>query len=80
MKRADISTAEVLRAYRDRPMFGPWPTAILMEKGYPAKVAYAAMEREERRGFIEYGVSLRAGWLTPKGERELARIEQEESS
>lgn len=49
-----------------------WPEEIIMEKtGCPAKVAYAAMERAYNRGYIEYGVSLRGGWLTEKGERAL---------
>jgi hypothetical protein len=75
MKRADLTTAQVLRAYRDQSRFVPFPTTTLIDEGYPEKVVYAAIEREERRGFIDYGVSLRAGWLTPKGEAELARIE-----
>ena len=31
------------------------------------KVCYKCMERACDRGLIEYGVSLRAGWLTDKG-------------
>ncbi len=40
--------------------------------GASRKVAYAAMERAERNGFIESGVSLRSGWLTDKGRELLA--------
>lgn len=46
----------------------PYPYEILsviLEQ--PEKVCYRAMERAERRGYIEYGVSLRTGWLTQKG-------------
>ncbi len=32
------------------------------------KLAYSACERACARGLIEYGVSLRTGWLTEKGE------------
>jgi hypothetical protein len=31
------------------------------------KVCFKAMERAADRGFIEYGVSLRTGWVTDKG-------------
>jgi hypothetical protein len=42
--------------------------AILKDgTGQPAKVVYRAMERAYSRGYIEYGVSLRSGWLTEKG-------------
>lgn len=36
--------------------------------GAPLKVCFNAMERAERNGFIECGVSLRTSWLTEKGE------------
>lgn len=49
---------------------GPWPYEILMSQtGEPFKVCYRAMERCDRHGFIEYGVSLRTSWLTPDGEK-----------
>ena len=45
-----------------------WPYTILEGwTGEPFKVCYAAMERAARRGLIDYGVSLRTGWLTDKG-------------
>lgn len=45
-----------------------YPYIILMrETGECMKVCYAAMERACRHGLIEYGVSLRTGWLTDKG-------------
>lgn len=31
------------------------------------KLAYKVCERADKRGLIEYGVSLRTGWLTDKG-------------
>lgn len=46
----------------------PWPYDLLAEwTGQPIKVCYRAMERAEERGLIEYGTSLRTGWLTEKG-------------
>jgi hypothetical protein len=64
-------------ALGDLPTFtlsfdGPPPRfvdAILMEAtGQPEKVVYRAMERAYNRGYIEYGVSMRSGWLTEKGQ------------
>jgi len=41
---------------------------ILMQwTGEPEKVCYVAMERADDRGYIDYGVSLRAGWVTDEG-------------
>ncbi|HEY5798298.1 MAG TPA: hypothetical protein VIU82_25130 [Bosea sp. (in: a-proteobacteria)] len=40
--------------------------------GAPEKVTYAACERACDRNLIEFGVSLRTGWLTTKGEELLA--------
>jgi hypothetical protein len=45
-----------------------WPEDILVERfRCPVKVAYAAMMRACDNGLIEYGTSLRGGWLTPSG-------------
>lgn len=41
--------------------------------GQCVKVCYRAMERACDRGYIEYGVSLRTGWLTDKGWELLGR-------
>jgi hypothetical protein len=46
----------------------PFPyEALAAETGQPEKVCFRATERAERRGLIEYGVSLRTGWLTATG-------------
>jgi ribosome modulation factor len=78
MARKDIDDLEVLAAYakaevsrfdlrkENRDMV--WPEQLLMQQsGEPEKVVFAAMERAFDRGYLEYGVSLRSGWLTPKG-------------
>jgi len=45
-----------------------WPYEILQEvTGQPEKVCYKAMERADDRGLIDYGVSLRTGWITEEG-------------
>ena len=33
----------------------------------PEKVVYAAMLREEKKDFIDYGVSIKYAWVTLKG-------------
>lgn len=73
MKRSDISDAEVCKAvveYKNTwRSGGGFPYEILAKKlGCPEKVAYSAMERAHSNGLIDYGVSLRTGWLTEKGE------------
>lgn len=51
----------------------PWPYDLLMERtGECFKVCYKSMERACDRDLIEYGVSLRSGWLTDKGKALLA--------
>lgn len=35
------------------------------------KVVQAAMEKAHRKGMVAYGVSLRTGWLTDKGRKEI---------
>jgi hypothetical protein len=48
--------------------FSRYPYDFLMEETKaPFKVCYRAMERAERNGLVDYGVSLRTGWLTDKG-------------
>lgn len=46
----------------------PWPYELLAKRtGEHWKVCYSAMVRACDRGLIEYGTSLRSGWLTEKG-------------
>ena len=74
----DIDDLEVLRAYADawtarlsidtKSRECVWPEKLLHQRtGQAPKVCWRAMERCDRRGFIDYGVSLRGGWLTHKG-------------
>lgn len=41
---------------------------------YSEKAVYRKMEKLAGRGYIEYGVSARTGWLTEKGREVLAAI------
>jgi len=74
--RKDISDKQVCEAYAEaakqrRPDWSynyEMPYEILQRvTGEVEKVCYKAMERAEKRGYIEYGVSLRTGWLTKEG-------------
>lgn len=75
MARKDISDIQVLRAYKQAERNWKandgrrwWPEEILVvETGQPVKVCLAAMERAFDRGLIDYGVSLRSGYITLAG-------------
>lgn len=74
MAMKDISDLVVLQAYMqafcEREILGDYrfPYQILHEwTGQPVKVCYRCMERACDRGLIEYGVSLRCGWIDVKG-------------
>lgn len=67
MATKDISDTQVLNAYLAT---GPheWPYDVLQRTtGQPFKVCWRAMERAYRHGLLEYGTSLRSGWVTEKG-------------
>lgn len=67
-RRSDITDLDVVRATHER-IGSEFITEelALMFPGCPAKVLYAAMERAEKNGLLECGVSLRSGWLTEAG-------------
>lgn len=79
MSRKDISDLDVCRAYRDSAAskWALYPYELLKHwTGEPFKVCYQAMERADDRRLVEYGVSLRMGWLTEKGLEMLKREER----
>lgn len=46
----------------------PFPyERLAQETGQSEKVCFKCLERANDRGYIEFGVSLRTGWLTNKG-------------
>lgn len=51
-------------------------TVLQHATGAPWKVVNSAMERASDRGLVDYGVTLRSGWLTDKGKALLALEEQ----
>lgn len=92
MKRSDISDFEVCKAvhqYRENmskiPLFSfaskyvKFPYQVLAEKfNCDKKLAYSACERACDNDLIEYGVSLRTGWLTEKGKELLSPSKNKE--
>lgn len=77
MAMKDIGDLQVLLAQQQwhRQKDGPWGYEILQrETGQCEKVCLRCMERAERRGLLEYGVSLRTAWITQKGEALLRSI------
>lgn len=61
-----VATYNATYALSTPRMAFPYET-LAEEFGCSQKVAYRACERACRHGLIEYGVSLRTGWLTEKG-------------
>lgn len=87
MATRDISDYLVVKAYDEFSRYEgrwiipgcPFPYGYLMEwTGLSFKECYGAMMRAEKRGFIEYGTSLKAGWLTDKGKKLLLEGENEQ--
>ena len=57
-----------MKRQRDAGQDCEFPHQILQRMtGQPEKVCYRAMERADDRGLVDYGVSLRTGWLTDEG-------------
>jgi hypothetical protein len=81
MATKDISDKQVCLAYAEyKRMYDAheypvhWPYEILESwTGQPKKVCLSAMERAARKDLVEWGVSLRAGWLTKVG-REIIEV------
>ncbi|MEM9354618.1 MAG: hypothetical protein AAGB04_00260 [Pseudomonadota bacterium] len=72
MATKDITDRQVLLAYQEAKQQRKvvFPYQILMrDTGQCQKVCYRAMERAANRGLIEYGVSLRSGWITDEGRK-----------
>lgn len=80
MTTKDIHTKTVLLAcykfHSGLDARAPWKI-IMDETGAPEKVVYSAMEREEKNGYLECGVSLRTAWLTDKGKSMLSELNLE---
>lgn len=63
----DLMVVQAVELY-SRSNAGLFPYEMIAAcTGCPEKVAYRACERACDNGLIEYGVSLRTGWLTDKG-------------
>ena len=77
----DLQVCAAYAEYNADPERREWPYEILQRTtGQPEKVCYRAMERACDRDLIEYGVSLRTGWLTDAGKALLAAGEAGDSA
>lgn len=72
---SDLAVVRAVAAYSTTRMAFPYET-LADAFGCSQKVAYRACERACRHGLLEYGTSLRTGWLTDKG-KELLRVGNE---
>ena len=71
MAMKNISDRQVLLAQQryQRDTAGRWGYEILSEEtGECLKVCFNCLKRAADRGLIEYGVSVRTGWITEKGQ------------
>lgn len=67
-KRSDLTTDALLAVVRQHGFHAFESLA----SAYPAKLVQAAIERDIRAGYLEYGVSLTRPWLTPQGDWRLS--------
>lgn len=68
------AVAQYQRQVKSRLLIVLFPyEALAQATGECEKVCYRAMERADKHGLLEYGVSLRTAWLTAAG-RELLDV------
>lgn len=76
-KCSDVDERLVLAAIRElRRTKGEsgTPDQVLADR-YPPKLVHAKLLKLCKAGYIDFGTSMRAGWLTPEGEVRLAELE-----
>jgi hypothetical protein len=81
MARKDITDLQVIMSYlaAEETNFTKYPYDFLMSwTKQPQKVCYAAMERTHKRGLVDFGVSLRLGWVTELGWMEIIKLSHEQ--
>ena len=52
----------------------PFAYEILTDMGFPINVIYAKYIKLNKKGYVEYGVSIRTGWLTDEGIAKLKEL------
>jgi hypothetical protein len=72
MQAKDISWKEFLEAVNGNDGLSAY--TLLCSK-YPTKVVMAKYDMANRKGYLDYGVSLRTAWLTSKGEQALCVLQ-----
>lgn len=67
-KTEHITDRQVCQSFVDSALNGECAIDLLVAStGAPCKVALRAIERAGHRGYVEFGVSFRSGWLTESG-------------
>lgn len=74
MATKDVPTLLVLETFEEWRPRAEIRDRLMRGSGQCEKVVWRAMEREDRRGHLDYGLWLWGAWLTPKGQAELARL------
>ena len=69
MATKDVTDLQVIFAYTRRQDGVDVVDSLQAMTGESRKVCLRAMERACDRGLIEYGVSLRTGWVTEEGKK-----------
>lgn len=70
-----IDDLDVLCFCQDSPGFRDgWISALAQSTGLPYKQVFAHVSKKRFAKWIDYGICLERGWLTPAGKTELARL------
>ncbi|MGW6790028.1 hypothetical protein [Streptomyces chartreusis] len=68
LKRSDLPTFVILSFIT---VYGTHAADALTDIGWPPKVVLAAIMRDVRRGYLDYGVSAWRPWVTAEGHEHL---------
>lgn len=81
MTPAKVPMRAVLEAYAEGFIVGGEmrDARIARRLGVHTKQVWRAMEKAYYEGYIDFGVTMRSGWLSPSGEAELDRMRKEEA-
>ena len=63
-----------VHAGEEPPFDVPW--LVWVARGFHENVVSAKYDKFDRKGYMDYGVSLRTGWLTEKGKARLEELRQ----
>lgn len=70
MARKDITDeiiVQLLMLHKDSSPRRAFSEFVAEATQQPEKIAYRAIERADKRGLLDFGVSMNYPWITPKG-------------